>query len=927
MAKEISVVSKTEGIITIGPKLYTPMINMVSDTYSFSVEMIPYIINKQGARIDINLEQSIFFDKITDASYKFNITLKNLKNIIHAGIQLNSQIPCHLGNETMIVCDNNDGTPALNFDFSDLKGIIPFTLNSTGIKFNLSGITEIHLDPYITVPAQNIEFYRATVIDYNKFAVTWFDTSNDDIFTRFYYTGGSNYSTTCVSATNLMTHIANYYNKLDITVINSSRLFILYHDYVAKDLSYEIINQDCTAVKAITDIDTNMGFNPSISITTYSANLVYAIYFDNNANNTRAIKINSSAATMHGTEIILQQDSNTATYTPQDVDIQEDKYNNNLLYTCSAIGGTSNAVYVTKRDTQLLNKSINISVATNVINGNCNLADLNTSHLLLFTDINTNIQNITLINKSNFVIDGRYHWAGNASMDMTEVAHVNQNFIMAIGANTTAKLAVSNLTSPPLSQNVNRFVYSIGSLKSYPTVLANNSFKSICYNKAILLTMNDTPNSVMGWSVHNNLSLWDGACGFDVTGLFNNTWLNFSYLVTNYSNGTYTSPILATNGSYNMINLSVESYSWPGYEVQGSVRTYNFSNFIDNSLLFWTSFDDANDISGFSYYTGNLASSLTMTDSSYWDISSDCLEEYCFKPINKAIDTKVTYLNNVVAANFTIMLWSKNYADCNTNQIGLALSSTLKLGLRWSGGNAIACHFNSTSNYNYGSYSNNDLRMIGCMFNGTHTISIYNGLRAISGNGLTFVNNSLGLNFTNIYINGDVFSNDFCNGTMDNIMIFNRTLTSSELLELNGSYPRWQSYQPYQSFPSGLSTKNYSISTDARFYQTKFYLFANTTQSTMIDSYQRILWNFTSTGGETPPSICQCTSPNSWSLDWIINTSCYCSVQNISYAKNLYIAGDLWINGTLNISNILANSTCRISLNSTGKININRSYT
>ena len=92
-------------------------------------------------------------------------------------------------------------------------------------------------------------------------------------------------------------------------------------------------------------------------------------------------------------------------------------------------------------------------------------------------------------------------------------------------------------------------------------------------------------------------------------------------------------------------------------------------------------------------------------------------------------------------------------------------------------------------NRNYGYFATDELVMIGCVYNGTHLSAMQHGVvnpvpTAVSG---VFGAKS-------VYIGNDQFSNNFYDGFIDNVMVFNRSLTSLEMLELNNSYPRWSSY-------------------------------------------------------------------------------------------------------------------------------------
>ena len=411
-------------------------------------------------------------------------------------------------------------------------------------------------------------------------------------------------------------------------------------------------------------------------------------------------------------------------------------------------------------------------------------------------------------------------------------------------------------------------------------------------------------------------------------GVFNMTYYNITdqTINGNYTsgNGTYLSTVFyrnINNNKTNMLNITLSSVSQNEYTINGSVRWYNFSNFMDNNLLFWTGFDDANNISGFSYYSNpNLPSNvLSMTNPLWWRIRNDCLEGQCFSVINKSDDTAITYsnfVNNNATTNFTLLVWVYYYQDETKQPVVLTNGGTTEaLSLAYNSANVVKCVFRGAASWNFGTYNNNKFTMIGCRSNGTHFQSIYNGLANPTPTSISPLGtNNNTLNFTKIYIGNDLFSNFNFSGTMDNVILFNRTLSDAELLELNGSYPRWQPYSSFQSFKSGFATNNYSLPQNWTIAQSYYKFTVNGTLIPKIYSITPFDWNFSQIISNL---VCSCGTPNTC-INWQWNMSCYCNITSPYYCPYYNITCDS-TSGTWGVS---TNITARFNFTSfiTGQI-------
>lgn len=298
-------------------------------------------------------------------------------------------------------------------------------------------------------------------------------------------------------------------------------------------------------------------------------------------------------------------------------------------------------------------------------------------------------------------------------------------------------------------------------------------------------------------------------------GVFNNTNSNTTAInVTLGLNGTYTSEVFALNDSYNSVNITADTLSWSGYEVEGAILTS--AN---------TSFNRIN--------TSNTTNYLIYTHSQY----STYILDY-------ALDDNPSTFSWIQKGGSTGQYWVLlGFSDKPraVSRIEISHADVTNLTFELRGGDNCTIPTKDT----------------------------YTTL------------------YPNLLINNDSHptQNTFYNSTIpnDKVQLYNcyaifPTYSAGNWLKFN----EIRLYEPdwiesdFKTFSNGVDTNNYSISPDSNFVQTKFKMYANSTDTSILYDFNLTFWNFT---GAADIEVCdqEISSCSELSLD----DSTYCLTQDI----------------------------------------------
>lgn len=388
-------------------------------------------------------------------------------------------------------------------------------------------------------------------------------------------------------------------------------------------------------------------------------------------------------------------------------------------------------------------------------------------------------------------------------------------------------------------------------------------------------------------------------------GVYNQTFLNKTVggiqVNDSFTQGDYQSEVFRLNDSVTKVNLTTFATITDGFGINASIREYNLSNNFTDNLAFWMGFDDSTNVSLLAI--GNI-SGIDESISGGWSITAgdSCKEESCMLSdgIDSESKSKVEF-NGI--QNFTQMtilfhtnVFSKIFAM--REPISFKVGSQAPV-IQYHSANQVKCNLNGQTSGNFGTYVLNEIRQIGCWFNGTHHAAINNGLRATTPV-LTNGGEPYSISFADVFLLAFDVNVQHWNGTLDNIMFFDRALTDGEILELNSSYPRWQPFKEFQPLANEEDLNNFSISANNTFIQAKFEMFADGTASPTLHNFSI----------SYPPTLTISSATITPSRAFTTNDL------NCSAIPDSTISGDLtvqfeWYNNTNRSNGANSNVTCQ----------------
>jgi len=345
-------------------------------------------------------------------------------------------------------------------------------------------------------------------------------------------------------------------------------------------------------------------------------------------------------------------------------------------------------------------------------------------------------------------------------------------------------------------------------------------------------------------------------------GVHNKTFKNATGIYSNLSlgNGTYTSQVFSINTSLapNMLNLTVNSLSAAGYEIEGKIRASNNSYFIN--AVGWYSFTD-----GYNEVTTKFG--VNSTGASY--VSANCKLGGCLSIQGNNDYFRDTNLSIDLTKNLSIEFWMNRtdqndydrimnyYVDATHYFVVAYYSNDVTLELR----NAGTSYVNNASSNNL--FTQNVWHHIVIVYEnlGTTplgTVKVY--VDGIIGTMVPDPGYSVGTTTGLVVgLKNDLAGSEI-DGFIDELRFYNRILSSGEINDTYINYTKGLGvYSSYQSFSSGVDTNNYSIDNTSSFFQTQFKINNDGISSSILYGFNGTLFVQEAGGGEEediiPPNV------------------------------------------------------------------------
>jgi len=416
---------------------------------------------------------------------------------------------------------------------------------------------------------------------------------------------------------------------------------------------------------------------------------------------------------------------------------------------------------------------------------------------LNYNDINGSIDDVMIFNRSLSATEIQALYANTSIKyleknftSLTEGTHTMKAYVqdMAGNVNSTSLRSVSyDATGPVLTVSpLNNSNLNNATVNFTVSLSENSSWCGFSLNETANVSMtrlNDT------WFNYTYAALTDGthnvtfSCNDTVNNLRTSS-LNFFSVDTVYPSINLTSPLNATYGNASVLFNVSSSEDGSGFVVPN----------LDNSLVSWWRMDDLNSSGDVVDYMGRnngtksggavQVSNGKMGKGMGFDGSGN------YPTTEKVIRTDS---NVVTGSNFSISSWV--YVKNNQIYNSLGISATLTLGAV-SGFSLTYRDFGDTDRFyfelggvnNYASVSDNGCYLSWCNYVLTYASNITNGTASLYINGNL---NNVTITPPNIYIDNrisigkTVMTNDEnWNGSIDEVMIFNRSLSSEEIKAL-----------------------------------------------------------------------------------------------------------------------------------------------
>lgn len=409
---------------------------------------------------------------------------------------------------------------------------------------------------------------------------------------------------------------------------------------------------------------------------------------------------------------------------------------------------------------------------------------------------------------------------------------------------------------------------------------------------------------------------------------------DFGFIGIDNTSIQFSRPYNSLTDNYNKINVSY-NVSCNGLSCPNvSIKTNNFTF---NNLTYWIGFEDMNFINGeiVTDYTKKFSSpifnplglSMIKTDNlgrRYLDIGTNyntddnseieirqTLESFGMSH-NKYNWTIVVHANFEKSGGerFPFVDSTNNYIlRQNSNRIGLTGSN----GCDW---------YQGTVNLP------NEEGVIFAGYNSTSHCFKYNGNQLVKGTSAAIGTYSTGDYCLFDRCGSEEHTSNLYNTSYYNIMIFSKALTISEMdfiINYFNNTQIWNETLPKTtSDDSGILS--YSIDNSSTFFQTKFDLFANETETNTLNNFSTL--SFTQTVGTTTTSTTTTTSSTTTTtlncdgssdclIDCSVTDNIFYDIIGTVYDLIFYNNGIVNINSTVAFNNIFVHNTCDVTVDQT----------
>jgi len=328
-----------------------------------------------------------------------------------------------------------------------------------------------------------------------------------------------------------------------------------------------------------------------------------------------------------------------------------------------------------------------------------------------------------------------------------------------------------------------------------------------------------------------------------------------------YNEGQVNYPVLEVNDTYNYVNLTLSTEICGDCEVEGRVKENPLS--ITDNLINWWCFEGSNKDNLVDCYGDlDLDTTYNITNSNFiaQEISGYSNMGYKFdKEAHGYFEDPNYNLDHLKDRNFTIIFMGDMSRSTKSDSRLMFFEDNNQDGIRMEikAGNSqieprIDMHGVQLGGWEYNYYDYRDTFFIGGKANTTHfciindTSDIYCesiGADSLGGSGLRLGHGKYG----NI--------NDHFNATLYHVLIYNRSVPSSERTALYNQLINWTT-TPYQSFSDGIDEKTFNISNSSNFIQIETKLTSNSTDTPYISNLDLFLHNVNYFHGDAAEDTC-----------------------------------------------------------------------
>ncbi|KKL79848.1 hypothetical protein LCGC14_2010720, partial [marine sediment metagenome] len=379
-------------------------------------------------------------------------------------------------------------------------------------------------------------------------------------------------------------------------------------------------------------------------------------------------------------------------------------------------------------------------------------------------------------------------------------------------------------------------------------------------------------------------------------------------------NGSYITEVLhLANFSVQIDNVSWNNLTPVNTNITVQVRTNNLQNETNNTLIRYLGFDgesgtgstlnDYMDVDPIVGYTGgqNITTTFCKFEQCWQDDGTDSNEQ--------SIEwTDTDDGTDLDFENFTIMAWVNTHTTVLVQSIIMKSNSKpWELEIRGAG---FRCRLNANNAQRDialdGSVQANTLYHVACRYNGTDVEVFVDGVGTgspASASAMTETNQSVTVGWFKD-LGGS--KGGYFNGTIDEVMIFNRPLTDSQIKDIfEGTIGNWTSYT-FKNISNPYKPPANSV--NGTFAQLNFSFETITTKRPSLINYS-VGYSNISAVVAPPADTCTCDTSGNWYID--CSDNCVVSSECNMDGSDLHATGSgtLTITSTINnVNNVFINT-------------------